>query len=88
MGEDRDWGLVFVDNRPGNKRSENAGRLARRAQLVIHHDTHHNHPWFPRDWIRTKHSPNPRWDGRRVHTDWRQGNNDVLVVAAGGTDWD
>ena len=48
VGEDRNWGLVFVDNRPGAKRGSNALRLVKRSQVIIAHDTNQNDALWPK----------------------------------------
>lgn len=71
VGEDRRWGMVFVDNRPGAKRGPNALRLVKRAEIIVTHDTNQNDALWPKDWIETRRSDNPVWAGRRVFTDKR-----------------
>lgn len=71
VGEDRIWGMVFVDNRPGAKRGPNALRLVERAEIIVTHDTNQNDALWPKDWINTRKTDSPIWAGRRVFTDKR-----------------
>jgi len=71
VGEDRTWGMVFVDNRPGAKRGPNALRLVKRAEIIVTHDTNQNDALWPKDWIESRRTDDPVWSGRRVFTDKR-----------------
>jgi len=71
VGEDRTWGMVFVDNRPGAKRGPNALRLVKRAEIIVAHDTNQNDAIWPKDWINSRRTDKPIWAGRRVFTDTR-----------------
>ena len=39
VGEERDWGVVFVDQEPEQVRATSVDRLVSRAGLVVMHDT-------------------------------------------------
>ena len=47
-------------------------RLAKNSEIVISHDTNWDAAIWPEDWKRTRNSPEPRIDGRRIFTDKRQ----------------
>ena len=47
VGEDRSWSVVFVDQRPPEKRCPSALRLLRRAEIVVVHDTVNTLDWPP-----------------------------------------
>ena len=53
VGEDQDWDLVFVDQEPFEARADSVDRLARRARLVVMHDTENpsKHMNFPDDFM-------------------------------------
>jgi predicted O-methyltransferase YrrM len=36
---DRDWGVAFIDHKPGEERVDTIARLANRAQIIVVHDT-------------------------------------------------
>ena len=54
VGADRNWGMVFVDNRPGAMRGPNALRLVERAKIIVTHDTNQNDALWPDDWVETR----------------------------------
>jgi len=64
VGEDRDWSVVFVDQRPTWKRAHQAHRLLDRCELMVIHDIEPNpdSDW-PEDWCKNK------CEKRRTHTD-------------------
>ena len=47
-------------------------RLAKNSEIVISHDTNWDLAIWPEDWKRTRNSPEPRIDGRRIFTDKTQ----------------
>ena len=53
VGEQRDWGVVFVDHDPVEARARSVDRLVRRASLVVMHDTEAptKHMNFPEDFM-------------------------------------
>lgn len=58
VGGDRDWGVVFVDHRPGERRSPDVVRMLARSLIVVVHDT--EQPTY--DWPHN-------WAGRRSYTE-------------------
>ena len=54
VGEDRTWGMVFVDNRPASKRGPNALRLVKRAQIIVTHDSQYDDAFWPQDWVHSR----------------------------------
>jgi len=72
VGDGRNWGAVFVDIRPLDLRGPTSLRLAKNSEIVIAHDTNWDLAIWPEDWKRTRNSPEPRIDGRRIFTDKTQ----------------
>jgi len=72
VGDGRNWGAAFVDIRPLELRGPTSLRLAKNSEIVISHDTNWDLAIWPEDWKRTRNSPEPRIDGRRIFTDKKQ----------------
>lgn len=39
IGNDKEWGVVFIDHRPGDRRKEDIVRLGDKAKIIVVHDT-------------------------------------------------
>lgn len=39
VGNDKMWGVVFIDHRPGDRRSVDVTRMASKSQIIVVHDT-------------------------------------------------
>lgn len=83
VGDDRDWGLVFVDHRPGENRVRAVERLAQHAEIVIVHDTQQPSYGWPSDWEQSKNSQNPIWGGRSAFVD-KEGRENAWTTAVQG----
>jgi len=68
VGEEREWGVVFVDQYPGDMRAPTAVRLAKNAELVVIHDSDSQH--FPGEWKEALNTDTPvSAEGGRIFTE-------------------
>ena len=56
VGEDREWGVAFVDNGAYEKRGHNVHRMLKRSKVVLAHDTNHaDYAYnYPADWMNSR----------------------------------
>lgn len=50
VGKDREWGLVFVDHAPGERRSADIVKLLPRTKVMVVHDTQQPSYKWPKNW--------------------------------------
>ena len=51
VGEDREWGVAFIDNGAYERRGKNVHRMLKRSKVVLAHDSQEVDNYnYPADW--------------------------------------